>query len=179
MRVDVERRSDLLVTETPLNNLRRHAGGQQQGRACVPEPVELDRPHLGGLDDARVETLAQIVGLQRIAQCLAVADVAPFLREHQLVVVIAPPVLQFDGDRRALCVRRRSPVSEAMSIVRATLPLTGVKSMTAKPWVVRGAIAFVFVALLQLTDAVSRDDTGRLVSVTDQHQSSLFCLSPI
>ena len=109
--IDRERDLDLLVTEPPLDDVRRNAGLQQQRRARMSQPMELDRADTGGLDQPGVLSLAEVIGLQGVAErVVPTLEIAPLLREHQAVVVVVlavrqlqlglvPAVASQDGDR--------------------------------------------------------------------------------
>jgi hypothetical protein len=75
--------SILLVPESSLDDMRRYAGLQEQDRARVAEPVELDRPHAGRLDQLGVLPLSEVVGLERLAEGVPPPrEVTPLLREQ-------------------------------------------------------------------------------------------------
>ena len=68
MCVRVQRRADLPMAKSFLNDFRRHAGRQEQRRARVPQPVKLNRPHVGRPDEPRVLPLTKVIDLERFAR---------------------------------------------------------------------------------------------------------------
>src|SRR5262245_3983378 len=59
----------------------------------MPEAVELDAPHAGGLDQRRELSLAEVVHLQRVAEHLALTlQVRVLLREHQIEIAVGRPI---------------------------------------------------------------------------------------
>ena len=68
MRVDLQRRLDLRVSEALRNHVHGHAGFQRERRACVPQSMERNGAHLRGLDEAREFPLPEVVRLERQAE---------------------------------------------------------------------------------------------------------------
>jgi hypothetical protein len=67
VRADLERHRHPRVAEAITDNVDRLLGGEQERRARMPQAVERDRLHAGGLDQGGELALPEVVDLQRVA----------------------------------------------------------------------------------------------------------------
>jgi transcriptional regulator with XRE-family HTH domain len=146
------------LSEPFRNHVDRLAGLEEQRRAGVAESVELDRADAGRLDHPWELPLSEVVGLERVAERMAVAlDVRPLLGKHQSVIRVGGPVGHLDaglvpaasscrdvkmsgggggtpsdlevGDRNAIVTRwRRSCLSQGCRVIHGQLPRVGVQT---------------------------------------------------
>ena len=70
MRVRVQRRLHVFVSEALRDDLHGFAAEQEQCRAGVPNAVELDAPQRCGFGEPRKGSFPEIVRLQRMAQAI-------------------------------------------------------------------------------------------------------------
>ena len=85
------------MSEALLDNVRWYAGLQEQRRAGVAQAMELDRPHLGRLQELPEFPLAQVVRLERISEGVpAPLEVLPLLGEDEPEVAVALAVPELE-----------------------------------------------------------------------------------